>query len=347
MNLRQLRRQAVSWSLGTRSPSLAGVIERLGFIQADPIRAPARAQDLILRQRVHGYRAGDLEAHYPSLALEEDVLYAYGFLSRPVWHWLAPRQQARLGKLETRVLAQVLRDGETHPNALVDFGDARVVNAWGGYSKATKRALEGLHARGLLRISRRENGIRIYAPATVRNASLGTAERLSRLATVLVGIFAPAPEKTIRAMVARLSRAFPDAEPRRVLPTLVETGVLTRAAIDDTAYLWPTEQALTDEDQPEVRLLAPFDPVVWDRTRFEQLWGWAYRFEAYTPIEKRVRGYYALPLLWRSDVIGWANVQLVDGELAVDLGFVGKRPRDRGFSSELDAELERLRAFLT
>ena len=48
-----------------------------------------------------------------------------------------------------------------------------------------------------------------------------------------------------------------------------------------------------------MRLLAPFDPVVWDRRRFEMFWGWAYRFEAYTPAAKRQLGYYALPLLWR------------------------------------------------
>ena len=57
-----------------------------------------------------------------------------------------------------------------------------------------------------------------------------------------------------------------------------------------------------------VRLFAPFDPVVWDRRRFEMFWGWPYRFEAYTPAPKRVRGYYALPLLWRDEVIGWGNV---------------------------------------
>ncbi len=59
-----------------------------------------------------------------------------------------------------------------------------------------------------------------------------------------------------------------------------------------------------------VRLLAPFDPVVWDRRRFEAFWGWAYRFEAYTPAPRRVRGYYALPLLWRDQVIGWGNLAL-------------------------------------
>ena len=58
----------------------------------------------------------------------------------------------------------------------------------------------------------------------------------------------------------------------------------------------------------KVRLLAPFDPVVHDRTRFELLWRWVYRFEAYTPVAKRKLGYYALPLLWRDRVIGWGNV---------------------------------------
>ena len=62
-----------------------------------------------------------------------------------------------------------------------------------------------------------------------------------------------------------------------------------------------------------MRLLAPFDPVVWDRRRFEILWGWAYRFEAYTPAAKRTLGYYALPLLWRDRVIGWGNLAVREG----------------------------------
>ena len=99
--------------------------------------------------------------------------------------------------------------------------------------------------------------------------------------------------------------------------------------------------------QNTVRLLAPFDPVVWDRRRFEIFWGWAYRFEAYTPARKRKLGYYALPLLWRDRVIGWGNVSLENGELHADLGFVeSSPPRDRVFTRELEAELQRLREFL-
>jgi uncharacterized protein YcaQ len=86
---------------------------------------------------------------------------------------------------------------------------------------------------------------------------------------------------------------------------------------------------------------------VWDRRRFELLWGWAYRFEAYTPAAKRVRGHYALPLLWRDEVIGWANASVKSGALKVDCGYVaGRAPRDAGFKAALEMEHERLAAFL-
>ena len=95
-----------------------------------------------------------------------------------------------------------------------------------------------------------------------------------------------------------------------------------------------------------VRLLTPFDPVVWDRDRFELFWGWEYRFEAYTPAAKRKRGYYALPLLWRDRVIGWGNLSVKNGELESELGYVRSPPRDRAFKRELGAELDRMRTFL-
>jgi len=97
----------------------------------------------------------------------------------------------------------------------------------------------------------------------------------------------------------------------------------------------------------DVRLLAPFDPLVWDRRRFEHLWGWEYRFEAYTPVAKRQFGYYALPMLWRDRVIGWANVSVRTGTLLAETGYAAwARPRDRGFTRALAAELERMQVFL-
>jgi uncharacterized protein YcaQ len=91
--------------------------------------------------------------------------------------------------------------------------------------------------------------------------------------------------------------------------------------------------------------LAPFDPVVWDRRRFGQVWGWEYRFEAYTPVAKRVLGYYAMPLLWRDRVIGWANCAGPGRD--VEIGYVDAVPTGATYAKALDAEIERLRTFLT
>ena len=97
-----------------------------------------------------------------------------------------------------------------------------------------------------------------------------------------------------------------------------------------------------------MRLLTPFDPIVWDRRRFEIFWGWAYRFEAYTPASKRKLGYYALPLLWRERVIGWGNA---GGNrragCCCSFGYIGGRaPRSAAFRAGLEAEVARMCAFL-
>jgi uncharacterized protein YcaQ len=118
--------------------------------------------------------------------------------------------------------------------------------------------------------------------------------------------------------------------------------------VDGIEWYWPAgEDPAAAEPDEAVRLLAPFDPIVWDRPRFELLWGWEYRFEAYTPVPKRKLGYYALPLLWRDRVVGWANVGAAGGQLTPDVRYVtGRAPRDRAFAPSLDEELSRLAASL-
>jgi uncharacterized protein YcaQ len=61
---------------------------------------------------------------------------------------------------------------------------------------------------------------------------------------------------------------------------------------------------------------------------------------------KRRLGYYALPLLWRDRVIGWGNLTVRNGALQAVIGYVDAQPRDRAFKREMDAELDRIRAFL-
>lgn len=94
-------------------------------------------------------------------------------------------------------------------------------------------------------------------------------------------------------------------------------------------------------------MLAPFDPLVWDRRRFGHLWGWTYRFEAYMPLAQRQFGYYAMPMLWCDQVIGWANVSFVAGHMQATTGYAGRCPDSASFRRALEAELARMELFLT
>jgi len=357
LSLADLRRYAVDRSLFTPT-TLKRAIDTLGFVQADPIRAPARAQDLTLRHRVKGYRAGDLERRYETLGVEEDTFINYGFVSKAVFVLMHPRADishwstARRKKVQA-LLEFVRERGTVHPREVdAHFSHGRVTNYWGGSSAATTYLLEDMHYRSLLRVARRERGVRIYAAHqhTPGPADEPTrAAHLDALVDVLVRKYAPLPAASLSFVVSRLRYAVPQwhSEVKRAL--LRAKPRLAHAHVEGIDWYWPAEERVPHNDAPldEVRLLAPFDPIVWDRRRFELLWGWPYRFEAYTPVPKRQRGYYALPLLWRDRVIGWANVSVNNGEMKTDAGYIDGRPqRDRAFRRELDAELDRMRAFL-
>src|SRR4051812_36100853 len=102
-----LRRFAIRRSLFTPT-SLSRALSMLGFVQADPIRAPARAQDLTLRHRVAGYRSGDLERRYATLQIEEDFFINYGFVTPTVHDLMHPRGKASAWTAGRKKLAQAL-----------------------------------------------------------------------------------------------------------------------------------------------------------------------------------------------------------------------------------------------
>ena len=356
LTLDNLRRFAVARSLFPPT-TLERVLGTLGFVQADPIRAPARAQDLTLRHRVEGYRAGDLERRYATLDVEEDVFVNYGFLTRAVHALMHPRAGMAPWPVSQRrrveaVLAFVRTRGAVHPRLVDDhFAHGTVKNYWGGSSNATTHLLDAMHYSGLLRVVRREAGIRVYGAreSVLPPADKGDrAARLDALVDVVVRTYAPLPGPSLSNLVGRLRYGVPQWR-RELKPALQRARLrLAQARVDGIEWYWPADEMIgTDTSSDTVRLVAPFDPVVWDRRRFELFWGWSYRFEAYTPANRRTRGYYALPLLWRDRAIGWGNISLENGALRADVGYIaGRPPRERRFSRALDAELERLRIFL-
>lgn len=362
ITLDDLRRFAVDRSLFPAT-TLKRALDYWGFVQADPIRAPARAQDLMLRHRVKGYRVGDLERRYAEIGVEEDFFVNYGFVTKALHALMHPRAMVGVPaagiqpwsaaqKRKARLLLEFVQErGPVHPREVdAHFSHGKVQNAWGGSSNATTHLLDAMHYRGMLRIVRRENGIRIYG---VHQHKPGPSDAESRriqidtLADAAIRIYAPLPGKTLSFLLRRLRYAVPQW--RDEIPGALKRAKsrLAHVRIDGIDWYWPSE-----EDpgcaavQDTVRLLTPFDPIVWDRDRFELLWNWIYRFEAYTPPAKRKFGYYALPLLWRDRVIGWGNLSVKDSKLIPEIGYIARPPRERLFKNELEAEIDRIQAFL-
>jgi uncharacterized protein len=355
MTLDDLRRFAVANSL-FKPTTLKRALHKFGFVQADPIRAPARAQDLILRHRVKGYRAGDLDRRYSTLGITEDVFINYGFVTDSLHSLMHPRpgweRWPAAHKKKAELLLHFVRErGIVHPREVDDhFAHGAVENYWGGSSNATTHLLQEMHYHGLVRVVRRETGIRIYSAHEIAPESYDAAarrERIDLLADAAIRIYAPLPGPSLSFLLRRLRYAVPQWSGELPAALARAKQRLSHARVDGVDWYWPAgEDPSRSTPRDEVSLLAPFDPVVWDRNRFEMLWGWAYRFEAYTPPSKRKRGYYALPLLWRERVIGWANLSVDGGELQCEFGYVESPPRARAFKRELEAELERLRTFL-
>lgn len=356
MTLDDLRRAAVAHNFPAPA-SLQDALNALGFVQADPIRAPARAQDLTLRHRVAGYRAGDLDRHYTRLDVHEDFFVNYGFVTGAVQALMHPRggpaPWTAAGGRHVRALLDFVRTrGAVHPREVDEhFSHGTVTNYWGGTSSATTHLLTEMHYRGLLRVARRSAGVRVYAahehPAGPRDRA-GRHARLDALVDVIVRNYAPLTGPSLSSLVRRLRYAVPQWSGE--LDTTLQRAQrrLARERVEGVEWYWAAANPVA-AGPPEntVRLLAPFDPLVWDRRRFELLWGWAYRFEAYTPVAKRKLGYYALPLLWRDRVVGWANLSVVTGALDASVGYVsGRRPPGAEFPRALEEELARLRAFL-
>ena len=359
LDLETLRRYAIARSL-FKPTTLPGAFKRLGFVQADPMRAPARAQDLILRHRVKDYRAGDLEQRYARLAIEEDCFVNYGFVPRDWLPLMHPRTARRVWDAKTReqaeaLLAVVRERGPTHPKSLLDefAHHGRMAGYWGGELNVSTQLLDGLHYRGHLRVKRRDAGTRVYEAvqhAPQDDSPHARRARAEALLDRVVQLYAPLPAPSLGYLTSLLRYGAPhlQAETRAVAKAAKQR--YAHAVVDGVTWFWPADENPASKRHrggAQLRLLAPFDPIVWDRRRFELFWGWPYRFEAYTPAAKRTMGHYALPLLWGEDIRGWANLRVEKGRLIHELGFIdGKTPRGAAFKAALAEELDAMQRFL-
>ena len=299
-------------------------VRRMGVLQIDSIAVVARSPYLVLWSRLGTYEPRWLDellgegalfeywAHAASLIPIED----YGLYRRLMledqektraWFTAHPEEVGR-------VLARVREDGEVR-SAEFARADGRAGGWWEW--KPEKRALEHLFAAGELMISRRDpNFHRVYdlrervlqrALPGWEDAHAPSYEEVRRNLTL----------KAVRALGLAVARWVPDyfRTPKRgiagLLDDLADEGLLLRTRIEEEpAYVHPDNAGLAEaivsgKLRPSLTtLLSPFDPVVWDRTRASDLFGFEYRIEVYTPAARRRYGYYSLPILHRGALVG-------------------------------------------
>ena len=309
-----------------RKEDVLGAIRRMGVLQIDSISVVARSPYLVLWSRLGSYDPPWLDELLAEGALFEYWSHAACFL--PIQDYGLYRRYMLDGSEKSiawfsahpeevrRVLGRIRKEG---PVRSAEF--ARTDGKAGGWWewKPEKRALEHLFAAGELMISRRDpNFHRVY----------DLRERvLEHALPEWEDGFAPTPEEARRAFALKAvyslgvtaARWVPDyyRTPKkgaaRLLEDLAEEGSLLRAGIEGIegpAYVHPENAALAATvlagrmKPSRTTLLSPFDPVVWDRARASELFGFDYKIEVYTPAAKRRYGYYSLPILHRGELVG-------------------------------------------
>ena len=323
-------------------------LQHLGFIQIDPINVCGRMHDLILRNRVAGYREEGLmhflhgrdetlnadqrvafEHHLPgSNILVAMPLEAWPHLqgemrkrSKDEGAW-SGRLDAKEKKLASRILAQMNEQGALSSQE-IDDGGQRAVHVWGSSATLAKSTLQKLFFHGRVLIAQRQGNRRYYdlpervLPAATSSAMSATAEETQRWLALT-----KLRQRRLCTLTTKEHRLLED----KVLPVTLSDVDVRRL------FILKADEALLETSQSDSKplLLAPLDPLLYDRKVTEALWSYHYRWEVYTPPHKRVRGYYALPLLSGIEIVG--HVDPKADRAKAKLGIVSKRIR-RGHSA--------------
>ena len=125
---------------------------------------------------------------------------------------------------------------------------------------------------------------------------------------------------------------------------VLESNGFRQETIDGIPYMW-IDTKIDQISLPMGPIPGPFDPLIRDRDRFDTL-GLVLPIRSHIPAAKRERGYYALPLLWRDNVVGWVNASVINDRLILKIGYAHKAPRSKAYREALEEEASRMANFL-
>jgi uncharacterized protein YcaQ len=305
---------------------LARVLSRTGLLQIDSVSAVVRAHYMPLYSRLGPYPLALLDnaAITRKRAVFEYWAHEASFLPVETWPLLRWRMQraeqgdemylglAKWGRERKEMIDEIYKEVvERGPIAASDIEGHKGNGGWWGWSEA-KHAFEWLFWAGRITTAYRRGFERYYdlpervLPQAVLDLPVPSVEDAHR---ELLRISARAHGIATYGDLRDYFRLAPGDTKDRI-EELVETGELLPVKVegwDKTAYLH--KDARIPRRIEARALLAPFDPVVFERTRTEKLFGFRYRIEIYTPAEKRQYGYYVLPFLLGDRIVARVDLR--------------------------------------
>ncbi|WP_198683135.1 winged helix-turn-helix domain-containing protein [Peristeroidobacter agariperforans] len=324
--------------------ALAEMVRRLGVVQMDSVNVLVRSHYLPVFSRRGDYKSTLLER----AAYDERLLFEYWgheasllpIESYPLFRWRMDDARKGVGtwgrlkryatshqELVKSAIDQIRERGPLGASELTDAGKSK--GSWWGWSQG-KEILEWLFWIGDVTTARRRNFERLYElpervlPEAVRNAPVPSREHAQR-ELMMIGA------RAMGVASARDLRDYfrlPANEAATRLAELVEEGKLLPVSVEgwkQQGYLHHEAKIPRASKVADVAaLLSPFDSLIWERQRTERLFDFHFRLEIYTPVHKRLHGYYVLPLLLGERIVGRVDLksERQSGQLQVKGGSV-------------------------
>ncbi len=297
-------------------PDVSGVVDQLGFVQEDSIDVCGRMHDLILRNRcdvgsaadthgaIYGPESGLFEVHFSNLSLvriKHLRHFASVFQARRASHPL----EAEYIPEADRLLAHIRDYGAIRVRDLPERRGS-TLSGWGSRRSIAAHAAERLWYHGRLTISGRSGFERWFdLPERRYGAEARWLED---------GCSLPDEAESIRVKRRLHRRSRPIAAANRRSPPWITFEDPLRFRVQGHSMVWAIESADFDAlatappSPPRTALLAPLDPLIYDRDLVEAAFGVRYRWEVYVPGPKRKLGYYVLPILQDGRICGWVDL---------------------------------------
>jgi uncharacterized protein YcaQ len=348
---------------GEGPQAVASAVEHLGYVQIDTISVIERAHHHILWTRIPAYRRADLrQAQSVDKSIFEYWTHALFYVPTKDFRFFIPDMKlhrreghkwfASVTPADLRKVLRLLRkDGAL---TIRDIDDDVLVDKehlWAS-RKPSKRALQLAFYTGAVTISERNGMLKTYE---LMQRHFGWDKPPKSASTGEVSTYLLDRALRAQGLVSLDSICHLDAPRKPAIRRLIESRVrrkeLAPVALEGAGKQehWAAPEMLeADGPAPEmVHILSPFDPLIIQRKRTELFFGYGHRFEAYVPKQKRVFGYFALPVLVGDDIVAAIDLKTDRKNRKLLLqkwNWIGKRPR-KELKRRIEGELHRFERF--